>query len=76
MEKRFGKGTEEFVMFQDYWKFIQKYAEPEDNDSYWEELAKESDAICRKYNNRQFIRDLVIAFISETERIWHEKKMQ
>ena len=70
MEKRFGKGSEEFTMFTDYWQFVQKYYIPEAPDAWWEELIREADKLARKYGNTQFIRDLVLAHVNDVERRW------
>ena len=70
MEKRFGKGSEEFTMFTDYWQFVQKYYIPEPQDKWWEELIREADKLARKYGNPQFIRDLVLAHVNDVERRW------
>lgn len=68
MEKRFGKGSEEFTMFTDYWQFVQKYYIPEPQDEWWEELINEADKLARKYGNTHYIRDLVLAHIHDVER--------
>ena len=37
-EQRFVKGTEEYVMFIDFWKLCQSFWVPEDDDMYWQKL--------------------------------------
>ena len=37
-EQRFVKGTEEYVMFNDFWKLCQSFWMPEDSDDYWKKL--------------------------------------
>lgn len=68
MEKRFGKGSEEFVMFTDYWNFVQKYYIPEPQDEWWDELVREADKLADKYGKSYFIRDLIVAHINDVER--------
>ena len=51
MEKKFAKGSSEWMMFMDYWALCQKYWEPDDNDDYWESVVKETDVFYRKYNS-------------------------
>lgn len=68
MEKRFGKGSEEFTMFTDYWQFVQKYYIPEPQDEWWEELIREADKLADKYGKTQYIRDLIMAHVNDCER--------
>ncbi len=42
-EQRFVKGTEEYVMFNDFWKLCQSFLVPEDTDEYWKKLKCEQE---------------------------------
>lgn len=68
MEKRFGKGSEEFTMFTDYWQFVQKYYIPEPQDEWWEEFDREANKLAEKYGKTQYIRDLILAHVNDVER--------
>lgn len=48
---KFFKGSEEWLMFMDFWKLCQEYWEPERNDTYWEALVKDTDKFYEKYKN-------------------------
>lgn len=74
MEKRFGKGSEEFTMFTDYWQFVQKYYIPESQDDWWDELVKEADKLANKYGKSQYIRDLIMAHVNDCERRFKDAK--
>ena len=65
--RKFEKGSESWKLFQDYWKFVQDYAIPEEKDEFWDELIHAADNLCRKYNNKQYYRDLVMAHLSKLE---------
>lgn len=72
--KRFPKGSEEFVMFMDYWALCQKFWEPEDKDEYWEGVIEETDAFCKKYGNTTFPRGLAMALINYLEKELRNRK--
>ncbi len=65
--KKLGKETVEFAMFQDYWKLVQKFWIPENNDSYWELLMKEVKEFYKKYNF-DYAEKLALCLIEELER--------
>ena len=67
MEKKFAKGSSEWMMFMDYWALCQKYWEPDDNDDYWESVVKETDVFYRKYNS-EFAKSLALTLVNELER--------
>lgn len=64
--KKFNKGSEEWIMFMDFWNLCQEYWEIEDTDEYWENLVKNADIFYRKHNHR-FARELAIAFVNYLE---------
>lgn len=67
MEKKFAKGSSEWMMFMDYWALCQKYWKPDDNDDYWESVVKETDVFYRKYNS-EFAKSLALTLVNELER--------
>ena len=67
MEKKFAKGSSEWMMFMDYWALCQKYWEPDDNDDYWESVVTETDVFYRKYNS-EFPKSLALTLVNELER--------
>lgn len=70
-EQRFVKGTEEYVMFNDFWKLCQRFWIPEDTDEWREELRKELDKFS-KYGF--FAEKLIVAFLFVVERKYKEEK--
>lgn len=66
-EVKFQKGTEEFQLFKDYWTLIQSYWIPEKNDTYWDDVQKDTAEFYKKYNT-SFAKDLAIAYLNELER--------
>lgn len=46
-EQRFAEGTEERVMFNDFWKLCQRFWIPEDTDEYWKKLKCEQERFKR-----------------------------
>lgn len=63
-EQKFQKGSEEWVMFNDFWKMCQSFWMPEDNDTYWKKL---HDAAQEFGKHSRFARFLALGFISEME---------
>lgn len=64
---RFEKGSEEWLMFQDYWKLCQKYWGVENSDQYWDELIKESNEFLKKYEIIPLARIISNAFLDTQE---------
>lgn len=64
---KFGKGSEEWMLFRDFWSYCQKYWTPEEKDEYWEKLINDGDAFCKKYGNSIFSRKLIMAFTAKLE---------
>ena len=73
MEKKFAKGSSEWMMFMDYWALCQKYWEPDDNDDYWKLVVKETDVFYRKYNS-EFAKSLALTLVNELERKSRQRK--
>ena len=73
MDKKFEKGSSEWMMFMDYWALCQKYWEPDDNDDYWESVVKETDVFYRKYNS-EFAKSLALTLVNELERKSRSRK--
>ena len=62
----FPKGSDEWMMFQDFYKICQRYWLPEDfnDESYWENgMMKEMDDFFKKYKGKEcedFVRRLAL----------------
>lgn len=63
-----------YDMFTDTWRFYKKFADVKDSDEYWKAVVSESSAISKKYNECKFIINLVLAVITELERIYKEMR--
>lgn len=73
--KRFEKGSEEWLLFMDFWKICQQFWEPEDNDEYWEQVIDATNKFFEKYkaNNKIFSLKIVMAFVDTLEKKMKEK---
>ena len=49
-EVKFSKGSEEFVLFGEFYKLCQKHWKPEENQKYWDDLKEAVDKLCEKIN--------------------------
>ena len=69
------KGSEEFEMFQDYWKMMQSVWSVENKKEYWEKVVEDTDRFYRKYQT-EFSKELALALANELERkAKHEAEM-
>ena len=64
---KFPKGSEEWMMFMDYWALCQKYWIPEKEDAWWDEALGEIDAFAKKYGNTVFARGQCMALVQHLE---------
>ncbi len=65
---RFEKGSQEWRMFQDYWKLCQKFWIPEDNEEYWEGLSQEIDLFYEKYKDVLLTKGLALELLDSLEK--------
>ena len=47
--------------------FHRKYSNILNTEEYWDSVVEESDAIAKQYDNCRFVRDLLLAVVSELE---------
>lgn len=69
--KKLEKGSEEWQFFQDFWRFRQKYYDPEKSDEWFEEVVAESTRLYAKYQNtdfKEFAKALIIAHMNDVDR--------
>jgi hypothetical protein len=62
------KGTEEFMMFGDFFQLCKKYWKIENTEIYWDYVVKDFDKFVEKYREIPLCKGLTIAFIEEQER--------
>ena len=73
-EVKFQKGSEEWLMFLDYYKIIQKYYIPESKDSYWDAVIEEMDGFCKKYEKVSLAKKIAMAFLKTMEEVIKSEK--
>lgn len=59
----FPKGSKEWALFVDFWNICKKYWIVEDNESYWDNLIKDTHEFIKKYEEFPFAQKIGIAFI-------------
>ena len=64
----FKRGTEEFMMFGDFYNLFKEFWFPEDTDEYWEELIEESEKFYKKYGS-VYAKHLALAILGALEEI-------
>lgn len=70
---KFSKGSEEWMMFTDFWKLCQKYWEVELTDKYWEDLISDANDIYAKYSKIPLARRMINAFLNVKEEEYRKK---
>ena len=60
-EVKFSKGSEEWLMFMDYWNLCQKCWEVENSDKYWQDLIGAIDYFVDKYKSIPLAEQLGLA---------------
>ena len=60
--KKFSKGSEEWLMFTDYWTLCQKLWIVEDDDNYWNDLIDSVNEFYEKYKSIPLAKELALAF--------------
>ena len=65
--KKFLKGSEEWMMFMDFWKLCQDFWEPENNQEYWKNSSESIMSFARKYESMIFARIIALAFMDYLE---------
>lgn len=63
MKAELKKGSEEWEMFQDYWKLCKEVWLPEENDEYWKMVADQAEEFHKKYKT-SFSKDLAVALVN------------
>jgi hypothetical protein len=66
-EVKFGKGSEEWLMFMDYWNLCQKHWQVEHGDAYWEQLIDDTNRFFEKYKSIELARHLTLALVDTQE---------
>lgn len=64
---RFEKGSEEWMMFMDFWQLCQKYWIPEKDDKYWDDFAEELRLFDKKFSEIPMARHLAFAILNFME---------
>lgn len=64
---KFLKGSEEWMMFMDFWKICQEYWEPEDNQEYWKNVSESVMEFSKTYGSIVFARMMALVFMDFVE---------
>lgn len=64
---KFNQGSEEWQMFQDFWRLCQAVWIPEEASEYWEDALEKIDIFWRKYDTG-FSRALAGVLVNELDR--------
>lgn len=70
-EVKFDKGSEEWMMFVEYWQMCQKFWKPEDSDKYWQELINAINEFYEKFKHIPLAKKLALAFGDTQDEIYN-----
>lgn len=65
MKGNIGKGTDIFRFFSDYFKLVGEFYIVESNESYWDGLMAQSEALIEQYKNcdfYEFVKAMVLVY--------------
>ena len=77
MQKKFGKGTENYELFNDFWQLRQMYYEPDNDGPWFEELREAGEKIITKFKGtdlEKLARNLVFAHFEDVELRWKKER--
>lgn len=69
---KFGKGTEEWLMFMDFWNLCQKHWQVEETEKYWNSILADASAFSEKYKSIPLAIKISVAFL-ESQNIKSQK---
>lgn len=66
-ERKFTKGCPEWLMFQDFYKFVQMYYLPEKKEVYWDSCIDSISELQKKYKTVPIAKHLFLGFLNYAE---------
>lgn len=72
MRQKFAKGSEEWMLFMDFWELTQATWGIEDTDPYWDDVIARCEEYAGKYG--PFGKGLAVALLNELERRSKDEK--
>lgn len=67
------KGTEEWMMFGDFFNMCKKHWEIKETDEYWRSMIDDVNAFADTYKSVPFSKKLADAFCSHQEEVYKER---
>lgn len=72
--KKIPSGSEEFMMFKEFWRIYQEYYDPEDNEQYWESAMNDISRFYQDFAEFPIALELALALTSCFEKKSKQKK--
>lgn len=66
-QAKFQKGSDEWLMFTEFWQLCQKFWEVEEDDDYWWDLSKETDKFFLKYKHIPLAKEIALGLLKAQE---------
>lgn len=71
--KKIAKGSEEWQMFQDFWKLAQDLWIPEDTEEYWQEVMNRTNEFHEKYKT-PYAKHFAVGFLNALDEVSRKGK--
>ena len=67
---KFSKDSVEFKMFNDFWKILQDFYNPDSTDEFWEDFIKAQGEFVEKYNNLlgRMLSNLLVTYLEKKQK--------
>lgn len=74
MKRKIEKNSDEWKFFGEFYRMVENFHDPEDNDAYWDELCKEAIRLGETYKG--IAPKLVVAFINYQQELFESQKKE
>lgn len=74
MKRIIKKADEEFAIFQEFWKILQDFYDPEDTDEYWNKLLDTTIKFERDHPNNLLCEQLILLILNYLEKKFKKDK--
>ena len=68
-ERKFTKGCQEWMMFQDFYRFVQSYYLPENMEGYWTSCIDSVSELHKAHKEVPLAKHLLLGFLNHIEEV-------
>ena len=71
---KFDKGSEEWLMFVEFWNMCQEFWKPEESMEYWQRIVTATDNFYEKFKHLHLAKELAVAFGNAQDKKFAENR--